>query len=200
MMTSAVYRQTATADAARRKIDPDNRLFWHRDLRRLEGEIIRDAMLAVAGSLDEKMFGPGTLDPAQKRRSIYFFIKRSKLVPMMTLFDGPDTLQDLAMRAETTVAPQALMLMNNGVVRGLAEGFANRILPPSPGDVEEGVTAGYRLALGRSPRVDELRDSAAFVKAQAALYRAEGKAEADVAAWADFCQVLFELNEFVYVE
>ena len=201
IMTSSVYRQTATADAARRKADPENRLFWHRDLRRLEGEIIRDAMLAASGKLDETMFGPGTLDPKQLRRSIYFFIKRSKLVPIMTLFDGPDTLQDLAMRSETTVAPQALLMMNNEVVRGYAVDFARRIMPPSQVDAEEGVVAGYRIALGRKPAADELRDAAAFIHSQTETYASEGRgADAASSAWADFCQVLFGLNEFVYIE
>lgn len=201
IMTSAVYMQTTAADAARQKIDPDNRYFWHRDLRRLEGEIIRDAMLAVAGKLDTKMFGPGTLDPKQSRRSIYFFVKRSKLIPMMMLFDGPDTLQDLAVRAETTVAPQALMLMNSDIVRGYAGELAKQIMPPSPGDVEEGIVQGYRITLGRPPDDGELRAAADFVRLQTVAYRKDGRGDGAVAAaWTDFCQTLFELNEFVYVD
>jgi hypothetical protein len=135
------------------------------------------------------MFGPGTLDPDMRRRSIYFFIKRSKLVPMMSLFDGPDTLQDLAVRSETTVAPQALMLLNNATVRDLATAFARRIAPSSPGDADGAVVKGYRLALGREPTADERKNSLAFVTAQSAAYRSEGKgAEADPLAWADFCR------------
>ena len=201
IMTSAVYMQASDSDPARAKADPDNARFWHKPLRRLEGEIVRDAMLAVAGKLDEKMFGPGTLAADQPRRSIYFFVKRTKLVPMMTLFDGPDTLQDLAVRPETTVAPQALMLMNSEILRSYASSLAAKIAPQSPADLEAGVDAGYRRALGRSPTTDELRDSKEFVAAQIAAYRAEGKAAASESlAWADFCQVLFGLNEFVYVE
>lgn len=201
IMSSAVYMQTSKSDAARVKADPENRLFWHKPLRRLEGEIVRDAMMAVAGSLDEKMFGPGTLDAAQPRRSIYFFVKRTKLMPMMSLFDGPDTLQDLAVRPETTIAPQALMLMNNEVLRRYAAAFAKKIMPQSPADIEAGIDLGYRSAIGRSPSADELRDSREFVAAQIEAYRAEGKgAAAESLAWADFCQVLFGLNEFVYIE
>lgn len=201
IMTSSTYMQTSDSDATRVKADPENTLFWHRPLRRLEGEIVRDAMLAVAGTLDETMFGPGTLAADQPRRSIYYFVKRTKLVPMMTLFDGPDTLQDLAVRPETTVAPQALMLMNNEILRRYAVALAAKIAPQSPADIEEGIDAGYRRAIGRSPSVEELRDSKEFVAAQIAAYRAEGKAAASESlAWADFCQVLFGLNEFVYVE
>ena len=201
IMQSAVYRQTTTADAARRKVDPDNRLFWHRELRRLEGEVIRDAMLSLSGTMDETMFGPGTMDEKHRRRSIYFFFKRSKLPKMLALFDGPDTLQDLAVRGETTVAPQALWLMNNEIVRDYATGLAKQIAPPSPADVDEGVTLAYRKVFARPPTSDELRDSTEFVRAQVAAFRDAGKAkEAESSAWTDFCQVLFGLNEFAYVE
>ena len=71
-------------------------------------------MLAVSGVLDETMFGPGTLDQGMRRRSIYFTVKRSQLIPLMTLFDVPDSLQGLGSRGATTVAPEALAMMNNG--------------------------------------------------------------------------------------
>ena len=91
--------------------------------RRLEAEAIRDAMLAVSGTLDPTMFGPGTLDEAMRRRSIYFTVKRSQLIPMMILFDAPDGLAGSASRPSTTVAPQSLLLMNNPHVRGCAAGL-----------------------------------------------------------------------------
>ena len=65
-------------------------------------------MLAASGPLDETMFGPGTLDEGQRRRSIYFTIKRSQLIPLMVLFDAPEPLQGVAARPSTTIAPQAL--------------------------------------------------------------------------------------------
>ena len=92
ILTSAVYTQGTQSDEARAQIDPDNKLCWRRMRQRLEAETIRDAMLAVGGILDETMFGPGTLDDNQRRRSLYFTIKRSKLVPMMVLFDAPNAL------------------------------------------------------------------------------------------------------------
>lgn len=200
IMQSAVYRQTTATDAARTKADPDNRLCWHRELRRLEGEIVRDAILAVSGALDETMFGPGSMDQNHARRSIYFFIKRSKLPPMMTLFDGPDTLQDLAVRPQTTVAPQALMLLNNETLRGHATTFARKLLPQSPGDLGPSIERGYLTAVGRAPTAEEAADAGAFLRAQAGAYRSEGRGDdADLTAWTDFCQVLFSLNEFIYV-
>ena len=105
ILNSSVYKQSSDTNEARLTQDSENTLFWHHQELRLEGEVIRDAMLAISGQMDATMFGPGTLEPDMKRRSIYFFIKRSQLIPMMTLFDGPDTLQGIAVRSNTTVAP-----------------------------------------------------------------------------------------------
>src|SRR5262249_38278717 len=124
IVTSSVYRPSAPLDAARTKADPDNRLVWRRPRLRLEAEAVRDALLAVSGTLDRRMYGPGTLDEKHQRRSIYFFVKRSKLVPSMVLFDAPDALQGIDRRPTTTVAPQALLLLNSPTVRGYAEGLA----------------------------------------------------------------------------
>src|SRR5439155_7255972 len=118
ILTSAVYTQASDTNPKNVKIDPDNRLFWHHPRQRLQAELIRDAMLAVSGLLDARQFGPGSLDPTHKRRSIYFFVKRSKLVPSMVLFDAPDALGGMDRRPVTTVAPQALLMMNSEIVRG----------------------------------------------------------------------------------
>ena len=151
IMRSAVYRQSSQFDKERAKADVDNRLHWRRLPQRLEGEIIRDSLLAVGGNLDPRLFGPGTLDPNHKRRSIYFFIKRSKLIPTMVLFDGPDSLQGVEQRTTTTIAPQALLLMNNAMVRGCAEGLAKRISLTADAGLEDAVRSGYEIALGRAP-------------------------------------------------
>src|SRR5207248_8235584 len=139
MMTSAIYTQGTQSDKERPAIDVDNRLHWRRVPQRLEGEVIRDALLAVGGTLDPRPFGPGTLDPNHKRRSIYFTIKRSQLVPMMTLFDGPDALQGVEQRVTTTTAPQSLMLMNNALVRSAAKAMAERVSREAQGDPVKGV-------------------------------------------------------------
>jgi len=92
IMMSAVYQESTDLVADSVKKDPDNRLLWRRDPHRLEAEAIRDALLEVGGLLDREMYGPGTLDENMSRRSIYFFIKRSKLIPMMMVFDAPEPL------------------------------------------------------------------------------------------------------------
>jgi hypothetical protein len=197
ILTSAVARQGSHLDRHAAAVDPDNKLCWRRTPRRLEGEVIRDNLLAVSGLLDTRFFGPGTLDTDQKRRAIYFFVKRSRLVPSMVLFDGPDALQGIEERQTTTIAPQALLLMNNPFVRSCAEAFARRVLPIDR--LEQAIHQAYVLALGRPPSTAESVDAASFVEAQQASYRPAGDASARALAMTDFCQVLLESNEFVYV-
>ncbi|MFO0865187.1 MAG: PSD1 and planctomycete cytochrome C domain-containing protein [Gemmataceae bacterium] len=196
ILTSAVYQQTSTNDEAKVKLDRENKLFWKNPSRRLEAEVIRDALLAVSGELDAKMFGPGTLDEKSKRRSIYFTVKRSKLVPMMVIFDAPEALNGVAERPTTTIAPQALHLLNNANMRQYARSFAKRIERPN---TEESVRLAYRTALGRSPSDEEAKEGAAFVEQEMATYPTSD-AERRIKALADFCQVVMCLSEFVYVD
>lgn len=195
MMTSHVYMQTGESDEKRARIDRENKWFWKRSPQRLEGEAIRDAMLAVSGQLDPVMFGPGTLDVNMKRRSVYFFIKRSQLIPMMMLFDWPEHLVSIGQRASTTIAPQALMFMNSRQGRSYAESFAGRV-DGSP----DAVGLAYRLALGRRPTDQERQLSESFLSSQSAEYRNAGRADAERVALSDFCQTIFSMNEFVYVD
>jgi cytochrome c553 len=200
IMMSAVYQQSSAHDKKKDAIDVDNRLFWHHPRSRLEAEVIRDTVLAVSGMLDERMFGPGTLDLGQMRRAIYFFVKRSKLIPTMVLFDAPDALQGIDRRPATTVAPQALLLMNSAMVRRCAESFARRISPRDDVALADAVRSGYVVALGRQPEDAELADSVQFLQEQVDSYRADKKDNARQLALADFCQVLLGLNELIYVD
>ena len=200
IMTSAAYQQASTFDAADAKLDPENQFLWRFSPRRMEAEIVRDNLLAVSGVLDRTQFGPGTLDEAQKRRSIYFMIKRSKLVPMMQLFDQPEPLVSVGGRPSTTIAPQALMFINNPQVRSYSQAFAKQLLPlyeKSAGDV---VKQGYLQAIAREPDADEVSETTQFLAEQVKSYEADKKPNAKELALTDFCQVLFGLNEFVYVE
>jgi hypothetical protein len=197
MMTSAVYMQSAANNPKNEKIDPQNKLCWKRSRQRLEAEAIRDAMLSVSGLLDKTMFGPGTLDETMKRRSIYFFVKRSKLIPTMIVFDAPNALGSMPARPTTTIAPQALFLLNNERVRECARHFAKRI---SNSAREEAVKSAYVIALSRPPLSQESSDILAFLEQQTTSYKAAGHANAEEMALADFCQVLMGLNEFIYIE
>jgi hypothetical protein len=202
MMTASAYAVDASSDPAKHGADPDNELLWRRPARRLESEAIRDAMLAVSGSLDPAMYGPGTADPSMNRRSIYFQVKRSALVPMMMVFDAPETLVPIAQRPATTVAPQALLLMNNPHVRRYASGLATRAAREA-GDgaaSEAAIRAAYRIALSREPDAPEVADAVTFLASQRSSYEAAGRGDANGGALADLCQTLLCLNEFVYVE
>ena len=199
IMSSSVYMQTTANREAEAKVDPTNKLLWRQNRRRLEAEAIRDSMLSVSGTLDETMFGTGTLDESMKRRSIYFFVKRSKLIPTMMLFDAPNALQSMGLRATTTVAPQALMLMNNPQVRLWSQGFAVKAEAIGGGNAEQLVKSCYTLAIGRTPDAQELLASTGFLKSQTESYRAANSKEPAHAALVDLCQALFGLNEFIYI-
>jgi Protein of unknown function (DUF1549)/Protein of unknown function (DUF1553)/Planctomycete cytochrome C len=204
ILTSAAYRESSAADGAKEAIDPTNRFFWRHEKRRLEGEVVRDSLLACAARLDERMFGPGSLEDAQRRRSIYFTVKRSELVAMMQVFDAPEALTSMGDRPSTTIAPQALLLLNNPNVRADARAFARRLLPAFGRSTAEAVRAGYRIAFSRDPQREELCDSSDFLERQRALHESDPavagrKPDARQSALLDFCQVLMCLNEFVYV-
>ena len=194
ILESAVWLQSKTTSEANAKIDPENQWLWRYPNRRLEAEVVRDAMLFASGQLDERMFGPGTLDANHRRRSIYFMIKRSRLVPMMQIFDQPEPLSSQGSRPSTTIAPQALLFMNNAQVvnwsSALAASVADKELEPAVNEI-------YLRTLSREPTADELQQVKDFVGEQSASY--DGKPNARRLALADFCQILFGLNEFIYL-
>ena len=194
IMTSAAYMQDTTFDEARSKIDRENNYLWRRTPRRLEGEAVRDALLAVSGQLDPTMYGPGTLDRKMKRRSVYFLIKRSSLIPTMMLFDWPEHLVSIGRRATTTTAPQALAFMNSPQGRGYAESLADRLPMATP---KAAVAQAYAEALGRPPSPEETALAVGFVEQQRQLYSSDTAART---ALADFCQALLSMNDFIYVQ
>jgi len=198
IMTSAVYAQSGEINAANQKLDPQNRLWWRRPARRLEAEAVRDNLLAVAGTLDAKMFGPGTLDANSQRRSVYLTVKRSQMIPFLQMFDIPEGMQSIGERSVTTVPTQSLAFMNSPLVRGAAQKLAARVRPKTPELTPNAIDQAYRIALGRSPSDHERQRMLSFIDRQAESY---GKAaQARDLALADFCQVLICLNEFIYVD
>jgi mono/diheme cytochrome c family protein len=196
IMTSAAYRQTTTKTAEHVRLDPKNQLWARREPRRLEAEAIRDSVLAVSGQLDRTMYGKGSLDSNMKRRSVYFFIKRSKLIPEMMLFDWPESLVSIGQRATTTTAPQALMFMNSSIVRGAATAQASKLKELSN---DQAIRSIYESALGRVPAVAEAEQAEQFLAVQSSAHRDAGVQDPVTLARADLCQVLYGLNEFVFV-
>src|SRR5262249_29583889 len=139
IMSSSVYRQSGATNDAGLKVDPQNRLWWRRPARRLEAEAIRDSMLAVSGALDATMYGPGTLDENAPRRSVYLTVKRSRMIPLLQMFDAPEAIQSIGGRQTTTVATQALAMMNSPFVRQRAGQFAQRVRPKSVDELARAV-------------------------------------------------------------
>ena len=200
ILISAAYQQDSHVPEAVLQRDPQNLLFARWQPRRLEAEIIRDCILASSGTLDRTMFGPGTLDEQHRRRSIYFMVKRSKLIPMLLVFDAPDALQGLGLRSATTVAPQALLLMNHPAMRKAARELAGKIARSEAIPAAEAVQNAYLATLSRTPSEKELAEALAFVQAQTHVYREISRNQPQRQALTDFCQVLLSLNEFIYIE
>jgi hypothetical protein len=200
LLTSDAYRQASTADPDRIAADPSNALLSRWTPRRLEAEAIRDSLLHVSGVLDTTPFGPGTLDPGSRRRSIYFTVKRSQMIGAMQAFDAPEPLVSQGFRPTTTVAPQALWLMNNPHVRTWAARFARRIDAGPTHPFDDTVNRAYTLALNRAPTATELSAGANFLRAQTERHRAAGHADARERALTDVAQVVLSLNEFIYAD
>jgi hypothetical protein len=190
ILMSETYRMGEISSAENEKLDPENRFIWRRRLRRLEAEAIRDNALAVGGILDKTMFGEGTLDEKMRRRSIYFTIKRSQLVPGMQMFDWPDTLTSMDRRAVTTTPTQALVFINDPQFRQMAEGFAGRIMGE-----EDWLGAAYMLAYGRPPSDRERTLGEGFVQRQLRSHNGDRQK-----TLGDFCAALMSANEFIYIE
>jgi hypothetical protein len=225
ILTSAAYLQDNSFDAARAKIDPDNRLLWRHRPQRIEAEILRDSMLAVSGTLNLKMFGravkgpvapeaiqarnmkdpyPNDLKdtPATRRRSVYMFHKRVVQHPLMQAFDGPDAQASCGRRENTTVAPQALALLNDRFVRARASDFAKRLQAEGGTESEGQIRLAWQLALSREPSKHELASAREFVSKQVGQRsgRDEKGASSQQLALADLCQAIFAMNEFIYVD
>jgi len=198
IMTSAVYMQDTEITESGEKLDPENFLLWRRTPRRLEAEIIRDSLLSVSGTLDKNMFGKGSLDQNQTRRSVYFTVKRGQLIPMLTLFDAPDAMQGIATREQSTVAPQALAMLNSPIIRGMATKFAARVRPNAETSIDQAIDSAYQIAIGRPASDSEKTTMFDFIERQKSL-RAE-KDNAEELAVQDFCQLILCLNEFLYIE
>ncbi|MEX2214777.1 MAG: DUF1553 domain-containing protein [Phycisphaeraceae bacterium] len=203
IVTSATYRQAATDNEAAMKIDVNNRLLWRMAPRRLEAEALRDAILAVSGELnltvggigyrdvrEYKYLGSHFYDPVEptgagmNRRTVYRFAPRGAKKNMLDTFDCPDPSAMAPKRAVTTTPLQALTLMNNPLVLHLADRFARRV----SGEVKEidgQIDRTYLLAYGRPVRDEELADARSFIT------------EHGLPA---FCRVVFNSNEFLYLE
>ena len=185
IVTSQTYARGNSSNPTNTAADPDNLLWWKRTPRRLEAEAVRDAALHVSGTLDPAMFGPGTLDENMTRRSIYFLVKRSKLIPFLQAFDWPDSLNSLAQRSVTTTPTQALALLNSPQVRRMATAFATQLTK-----TDDPVTTAYTNAFSRPPTPAELSAANAYLNSNTDKQQ----------ALIDFAHSILSANEFIFIE
>ena len=217
IVTSAVWRMDSTVDPAAAALDPNDRLLHHFPLRRLEGEAVRDKILAVSGRLDPKVGGPsvevslsdyhegrgkpqgGPLD-GDGRRSIYTKIRRNFLPALPLAFDMPVPFQAMGRRTVTNVPAQALTLMNDPFVVEQAGRWAARILEGEETLTDARIERMYRQAFARGPDGVELASARAFLAAQAARHGGDFAADPrQAAAWADLAHALMNTKEFIFV-
>ena len=207
IMLSSTYQASSVADPASLSKDPENRYLSRMNRRRLDGDAIRDTTLAVAGTLNLRMGGVGVIPPLTKeeilaarmpnlwpanpdppeyvRRSVYLQMKRSLTLPMLQIFDAPDTATSCARRESSTVAPQALALMNSEFTSKQAEQFAARTAKQAGENPEASVDVGWKLAFGRLPS-DKERQTALDYLRRNSLPR--------------LCLLIFNMSEFIYVD
>jgi len=200
---SATYRQASQLNPASAKVDAGNRLLWRKSPQRLDAETLRDTLLALSGELDSSVGGPGfyefttyvrnsqfydmhdVVGPSFQRRTIYRTWVRSARSQLLDVFDCPDPSTKTPQRAVTTTPLQALSLLNNSFVLRAADACAASIRTTAGDDVHNQVDQLFQRAFNRTPESGELT-------ACEAMARQYGLAA--------LCRVVFNSNEFVYVD
>lgn len=217
IMLSATYRMSSAGNEVALAKDPQNRLFWRYNLRRLTAEEIRDSMLWTAGVLNEKMFGPPVFIPLpqevlatasnagarwgksppeeSRRRTIYVKVKRSLRPPLLTNFDAAETDLSCPVRFVSTVPTQALGMLNSREVNERAAEFARRLTRDAPESPADRVRLALRLTTGRAPTDEEIADDVKFLNE----LQTEEKLTAERALEC-YCLTLLNTNEFIYLD
>jgi hypothetical protein len=216
LVTSAVYRQSSTATPQGLEKDPENRLYGRADVRRLEAESVRDALLAAGDQLDHQLGGSllkvknrayffdhtskDLTDYTSDRRSLYLPVVRNNVYDLFQLLDYPDAAVPSGDRATTTVAPQALLMLNSDFVMQSADRLAARLLAQEETDADR-IGALWLRAYGRSPTEPEVKDSLKYLGELERALAAGQPASAEIQrqAWNVLCHTTVAANEFVYL-
>ena len=204
VMLSSVYQQASIEHSAARLVDPDNALLWRMPRRRLEMESMRDAMLFASGELSDQRGGrPFELQskPIVPRRTVYAFVNRDIVNPLMSTFDAANPNACTAKRPRTTVPQQTLFALNSDFVQDRAAVLAKRVLEALPNEIEESdaycVRELYRRSLSRDPDKMELKTAIRFVNS----LRADKDDQDDpVKPWRMLAHALLASNEFFYLD
>ena len=217
IMLSAVYQLSSSPDESNSKIDEGNKTYWRFDRRRMDAETIRDSLLAVSNRLEEGDGGRHPFNPTEKlkysqgrpfmavfdhnRRSVYLMTTRLQKHPFLALFDGPDPNKTTANRRESTVALQALYMMNSPFMKETAKAFQQRLYEYSS-EPEQRIQHAYQVTVSREPSADELTESLTFVNDYQKELIDQGKQqpEAEQLAWTGFSRVLLSNSEFLYID
>ena len=219
IMNTDAYRQSSHASPRLLERDPDNRWLSRMPLRRLEAEAVRDSLLAVAGQLDASTWGPPVSVTVQPdglvvsdktaggwKRTIYVQQRRKELPTILETFDLPQMMPNCVKRPNSTVAPQALLMLNNSLVRAWALAFARRIEAEAPSDHVRQIDRVYQIALSRNPNPQERQYSVAALQQLTAQWQAVPGSEASkdipaaTRALANFCHVIMNSAAFLYVD
>lgn len=216
VLSEAFQRSTIASETAAVR-DPQNIQLSHFPVRRLEAEAIRDAILAASGELDLTAFGPpvpahltafmqgrgrprtsGPLD-GDGRRTIYQAVRRNFLSPMMLTFDFPVPFSTFGRRNVSNVPAQSLNLMNDPFVQQQAQKWAEKLLADEAA-FEDRLSRIYTTAFSRLPSDEEQQQAVAFFKEQGQLYDLDEKqATKDLQIWTDYCQVIYNSKEFIFL-
>jgi mono/diheme cytochrome c family protein len=215
LVTSAVWQQASVPAEAAVISDPENRLWHHMPLRRLEAEALRDAMLAVSGRLDPTLFGPPikpyrTAEDSQKRlfrgpldgdgrRSLYLEMTLMEPPRFLALFNQPLPKQTVGRRDVTNVPDQALALLNDPFVIAMAEHWSRRVLQDGALSVEQRLSQMLSSALGRPPELAEVESLAALARHCAQLRGSGEELLTQQPVWQDVAHAIFNMKEFLYV-
>jgi hypothetical protein len=217
LVLTQTYQMSSAPNPGSLEKDPSNQLFHVHNVRRLEGEAIRDSLLAISGDLDLTMYGPsvplhltefmqgrgrpgqsGPLD-GNRRRSVYLEVRRNFLHPMMLAFDTPIPFNAMGARNVSNVPAQALILMNDPFVLEQADRWTKRLLKidqPTADRIKE----MFLSVIGRQPTEAELQSCLAFIDqhTKTAVAGIEPAAVAET-AWRDLCHILFNMKDFVFL-
>ena len=217
ILTSNTYRMSSRRSSPGLLTDPENDMFWRFNMRRLRAEEIRDSVLHVTGTLEEKLYGPSIYPKLSKevlatqsrpgdnwktskpqdsnRRSIYIHIKRSLVVPELTVFDFPDTDTSCEARFDTVQAAQALSLLHSDFMQTQAKHFADRVIREGGDTLDSRLAYALRLALSREPDMETLSDGLQLF----GHYRQQHDCS-QTEALQQFCLMVLNLNEFIYID
>jgi hypothetical protein len=212
ILTSTVYRQGSVREPEKQRIDGDGSLYSRYPVRRLDAEALRDRLLVTVGRLDRTQFGPPValaedavgqvaVQDDRPRRSVYLQVRRTKPVSFLSAFDAPVITVNCEKRMSSTVAPQALMLMNSDFVLKQAGFFAERLRKECPPGLPYQISLAWQLAFQRPVSPEELEQAIRFVHRQREQQRAAlGDEKSELAALTNLCQQLLSSNEFLYVD